>query len=123
MKSSAFSLFVFGLYMLVLGPVLVLTPNTLLEIFGFPLTQEIWIRVVGMLVILLGVYDVGAARAGLEPFIRLSVPVRGSVILFFGAFVALRLVEPALLLFGAVDALGATWTVLALRREASEGKG
>jgi hypothetical protein len=37
------------------------------------------------------------------------------VILFFIAFVALDYAEPALLLFGVVDLLGAAWTQVTLR--------
>jgi hypothetical protein len=107
---------VFGLYMLVLGALLVVAPNVLLALFRLPATSEVWIRVVGMLVLFLGAYDVLAARAELLPFIAWSVPLRLSVILFFGAFVAAGLVSPVLLLFGAVDLCAASWTWLALRK-------
>lgn len=49
---------------------------------------------------------------------RRSVYTRASVILFFGAFVAIGLGPPMLLLFGAIDFASAVWTYLAIRSEA-----
>lgn len=117
MTASERSIFVFGLYLLGLGALLLAAPNLLLAIFGIPATQELWIRVVGMLLLFLGVYDVQAARAHLAAFIRMSVYLRASVVLFFGAFVAAGLAPAVLLLFAAVDFAAALWTELALRSE------
>ena len=65
-----------------------------------------------------GCYLLGlAARADLRRFIAWSVPLRLSVPVFFGAFVAAGLVSPVLMLFAAVDVAAALWTWTALRRE------
>jgi len=117
MQKSARSLFVFGIYMLVLGATVVLAPNFLLALFGVPATGEVWIRVAGVLVILLGVYDLVAARHAQAELIAWSVPVRFSVIVFFAGFVYAGLAPPVLLLFGAIDCAGAAWTWHHLRRE------
>jgi hypothetical protein len=54
MGASARSVLVFGVYLLGLGLVLLIVPNMLLSLFGMPTTTEVWVRVVGMLVIFLG---------------------------------------------------------------------
>ena len=115
MSKPARTIFVFGIYLTVLGITLVTVPNLLLGLFGFAETREVWIRVVGMLVLILGAYDVQAARQEWDGFIRLSVPLRMSVPAFFGAFVLAGLAPPVLLLFAAVDFAAAGWTWLALR--------
>jgi hypothetical protein len=115
MSNSAKSLFVFGIYMVVLGITLLAVPNFLLTLFGLPATNEVWIRVVGMLVCLLAVYYIQAARHELTAFFQWTVYTRASVIVFFIVFVVLGLVKPALILFGGADLLGAIWTALALR--------
>lgn len=117
MNKSARSLFIFGVYMLLLGATLVLVPNVLLALFHVPTTDEVWIRVLGVLVIFLGIYDVVAARHGLLALIAWTVPVRLSVIVFFAAFVGAGLAPPILLLFGAVDFAAALWTWYHLRDE------
>lgn len=119
MSYPAKTIFAFGCYLLLLGALLLLVPNMLLGLFRFAPTSEVWIHVVGMLVIFLGIYYFTAARSGLRPFIVWSVPVRASVILFFSAFVVAGLAPPILLLFGAVDLSGALWTRSALRKEAA----
>lgn len=117
MSKTARSLFVFGIYMLVLGITVILVPNLLLSLFHVPTTQEVWIRIAGMLVIFLGIYDIVAARSELTPLIIWTIPVRLSVIVFFAVFVVAELAPPILLLFGAIDLIGAIWTWIEYRKE------
>ena len=115
MSKGARSAFIFGLYLVVLGIVLLVAPNSLLEMFILPGTTEVWVRVVGMLVLFLGYYYIQAARKELTDFIRWTMYPRSTVILFFAAFVLLGYARPPLIMFGAVDLLGAIWTAQALR--------
>lgn len=115
MSKGARSIFIFGLYLGFLGIVLVITPNLLLGIFQLPSTNEVWIRVVGMLIFLIGIYYILAARKEMTDFFQWSVYIRSAVILFLTAFVLLNFVKPVLILVGVVDLLGAIWTGLALQ--------
>lgn len=117
---AARSIRVFAVYLGLLAAAVLLVPNLLLTSFGLPPTSEVWIRVVGMLLLLLGVYYWTAASAELTSFFRATVLCRLSVPLFFLVFVAAGWVRWPLVLFGAVDALGAAWTWRALRRSSSE---
>lgn len=120
MSKSASSVFLFGWYLGLLGLVLVVVPNTLLGVFQFPSTNEVWIRVVGVLVILLCFYYTQAARKEIKDFFQWTVYARCAVFLFFIAFALLKYVGPMLILFGAVDLAGAIWTGFALRSERSQ---
>ncbi len=115
MRDARTSILVFGFYLVGLGVILVLVPNTFLSVFGMPPVTDVWLRVVGMLVALLGTYYVAAAREGVSAFYQWTVYGRSTVILFFTAFVLLGLAKPILVLFGVVDLLGAMWTKYALR--------
>ncbi len=115
MSKSARSLFVFAIYLIFLGGILMVTPNTLMNLFGYPATSEVWIRVLGMLLFFLAIYYIHAVRNELAGFFQLTVYVRGSVILFITAFVAFGFAEPILLVFGVVDLAAALWTHTALR--------
>jgi uncharacterized membrane protein len=121
MSKSARSVLIFGLYLVVLGITLLVVPNFLLGIFFLPSTTEVWIRVVGMLILILGFYYTQAARKELTDFFQWTVTVRVSTILFFTAFVLLGFAGSALILFGVVDLLGALWTGLALRSSKISG--
>ena len=116
MSNPAKSVFAFGVYLVGLGAIFVIKPNILLTLFGFPSTSEVWIRIVGMLLLILAFYDIQAARKELIDFFQWSVYARSSVIIFFTAFVMFGFVSPMLILFGVVDLLGAIWTGLALRQ-------
>ena len=115
MSKSGTSVFVFGVYLVVLGLLLVVVPNVLLRIFGFAMTAEVWVRVVGVLVLCLAFYYVQAARRGLVEFFRWTVTVRAFVFVCFALFAVLRLAAPQLALFGCLDLLGSVWTALCLR--------
>ena len=110
LRSPAFTVRVFGIYLLGLALVLMTIPNTLLAIFEIANTQEYWIRVVGMLAGLIGFLYARYAPHGDRTFFGLTVQTRASVILFFLAFVLFASAPWQLLLFGAVDLAGAGWT-------------
>ena len=119
MSKAARSLFVFGIYLIIIGLGFLVMPNLVLRLFGFPETSEPWIRVMAMLLLFLAYYYIFASRNEMTEFIRITVYVRASVILFFAAFVLLDLAQPMLLLFGAVDLVAAIWTWLSLRQPQS----
>jgi hypothetical protein len=115
MNKAGKSVFVFGLYLVVLGLMLVAAPNFLLAASGLPTTSEVWIHVVGVLVLYLAFYLIQTARKGLTDFFRWTIYTRSTLVVFFAVFVLLSLAKPPLIVFGVVDLLGAIWTGLALR--------
>ena len=116
MSRAAKSLFAFGIYLCGLGLLLLLVPNLILQVFGVPPTNEVWIRINGMFVLCLSFYYVQAARNELTIFIHWTVWARVAVIFYFAAFVLLVSAPKALLLFGVIDLLAAIWTWLALKK-------
>ena len=117
MSKSARSLFVFSIYMFCLGAILVIAPNLLLKLFFVPETNEVWIRVVGMLVFLLGYYYFNVSRNEIKQFMQWTVYARASVLIFFIVYVLLDFAPPVLILFGVIDVAAAVWTHQCLRSE------
>jgi hypothetical protein len=118
MSAVSRSLVVFGSYLAGFGGLLVLAPNLLLSVFGLPPTDEVWIRVVGMLVLIIAYYNLRLGPTGFVPYARLTVHARTAVLLFLVAFVLAGLVKPIVILVGAIDFAGALWTAAALRSSA-----
>ena len=121
MSQSAKSVYYFGFYLVLLGLTLILQPNLLLSTFGIPETSEVWIRVAGMLVLALSVYYIVVSKNDITVFLKVTVFVRSCIIFFFVAFTFAGLVQPVIILFGAVDLLGAAWTYTALKKEGKLG--
>ena len=117
MSRAAFTLKAFAVYLYALGLVLAVSPNLLLTTFGFPSTDEVWIRVLGLVVINLGAYYWFAAKSEARPFFVASVFTRIFVLFAFTGLAALGLAKPMLILFGAIDTVGGLWTLSALRRD------
>lgn len=110
------SLHWFGIYLCVLGPGLLIAPALLLAPFGISPPQEVWVRVAGLLALLIGSYYLIAARHEFMPLVQASVITRFAVLGVFVGLVVLVAAPPALILFGLVDAAAATWTALLLWR-------
>lgn len=114
MRNARFSVLVWSIYVLVIGVSLALVPKQFTQVFGIDEPQEVWIRVLGVVVVVLGVYYLGAVLNNSSWMYRYSV--FGRIISTVGlAYLAIVEGPGQLWLFAAVDALGALWTATALR--------
>ncbi len=117
MQSSALTIKIFGIYVVLTGIGLVLTPNLILGLFGFPPATEVWVRVLGALAVILGYYYWACGTAGAKAFFQATIPGRVGFFALCVSLVAAAGAPLPLLAFGVVDLLGAAWTLLALRNE------
>ena len=116
MNGAAISLFVFGLYMIfAVGGGFMFVPSFVLDLFGLSAGDGIWVRFVGMLASILGVYYIMVARAGLDRFYPWTVATRYYAATFMIVIVLLGKMGPGLILIAAVDVVAATWTWYAVR--------
>jgi hypothetical protein len=115
MKNPSQSIFVFGIYVLLVGLSLFLLPNFVTGVFALPATSEPWIRALGAVAIALAGYYIQASRDNNIPYYRMSVWGR---VVFSVLVVVIAVTTPDYLnmgLFAVVDLLGAAWTWYALR--------
>jgi hypothetical protein len=118
MSKSAFSAKVFAVYLFVAGVLLATVPNLVLSLLFIPPTTEVWIRVIGVIAFMIGIYAWDAAAHEAKSFFVTSVYTRCTVFVAFVVFVALGLASPTVMLFGVADLLGGMWTYWALRADA-----
>lgn len=118
MSRAAVSSMAWGVYLMIAGSGFYLIPNLLLPIFGFATTTEVWIRVLGLLSAILGVFFFYCGRNEVVPYFRVSVVGRYAFAIGAVVLVITGLAPAPLLLFGALDTIGGTWTWLALRTAA-----
>lgn len=116
MSRARLSLFLFGLYMVfIVGGGFMFMPHFLLGIFGLSAGDDIWIRFVGMLASIVGVYYLLAAQANMERFFAWTVPIRYYAAAFMVLMFGLGKVGAPILIFAAIDSLAATWTWVSLK--------
>ena len=115
MNNAQRSLFVFALFMFSVGLGLILIPMPIMHFFRLSAGEDAWIRFIGMLLSVIGVYYIMVVRTKLDRFIPWTVPARFYTATFMVVLVGLGKAGPALLLFAAIDAAAATWTWFALR--------
>jgi hypothetical protein len=97
-------------YVIVAGLGLLLVPNLLIGIFGFEPTNEIWIRIMGLLVSVLGFYYYYMAHYGNHKVVWATV--LGRLVFCSGlvVFVLLGMAKPALIGFAVVESAFALWS-------------
>lgn len=117
MSAAAKSVYYFGFYLYAIGLGLIFIPNQFLTTFQLPETNEVWIRVVGLLASLIGFYYHQMGKQNFRAFYPLTVIARTAVFITFICFVLLKFTSPMLIGFGVVDLLGAAWTYMALKKE------
>lgn len=117
MSNAARSIFVYGIFLLILSVALLLIPNVPLAIFGIPTTNEVWIRVVGAMLVSFGTYFVRAALSENTDFFRWTISTRLGLVVFFSIFIIVRLAPINLLLLAVPDLPFVLWTILALRSD------
>ena len=114
MTAAGLSVFVFGIYVIITGFPFLIMPNVALPMFRFEKTKEVWIRVLGLILVILGCYYITAGLTNYTLFYWVTVFGRAAVFVGFTSFVIAGFVKPMLLVFGIVDLLAAVWTLLAL---------
>jgi hypothetical protein len=117
MTPAAKSIYYFGFYLYLVGATLIFIPNLFLSTLGIPETNEVWIRVLGVIVSLIGFYYHQAGAKNISAFIPLTIPTRITVFISFIVFVLLKMASPILIGIGGIDLAGAIWTFMALKKK------
>jgi choline-glycine betaine transporter len=115
MSGVARSMQIWAIYATVVGLALLLIPNTLIGIFQIEETTEVWVRVVGGVVLVLTVLYWHIVSEGSRRMFQATVYGRGLFVVV-AAVLAFTTGPWQLILFAIVDAAGALWTYMANRQ-------
>lgn len=117
MKGAVRTMYAFSVYLFVVGVFLAIGPNTLLALVGLPETNEVWIRILGIVSLLLALYYFDAARDNSRSFFAASILGRGfskaALVVFWATGHPWQL-----LIFASVEWAGAIWTYTAMSFQA-----
>ncbi len=102
-------------YVLISGLQLLFVPNFLLGIFGIAPTSEIWIRVLGMLVLVLSIYYYAIYKSGNKEIVRATVQGRLLFCAGLVMFVILGMAPPVLIGFAVAEMGLALWSLAEIR--------
>jgi hypothetical protein len=110
---------VHGIYLVVVALPFLIVPSVVLSLLPLPEANDAWIRVLGLVVLVLGVYYIAASSDDAPTFAKATVIGR----LFAAAGLVVIAVTSGYLfiaLFAGPDAAGAVWTWTARRRAAAD---
>jgi hypothetical protein len=118
MSRPARTLFAFGLYVVLTGLIFLTAPDFLIASLRLPPSPPGWPRLVGVLALVIGTYDLIGAHSECLPYIKASVPIRVAFAISMTILFLTRQMPVTVVAFGAIDAAGAIWTWAALRERA-----
>lgn len=117
MTHAGKTLVYFGAYVLITGLIVLASPATFVQLLKLPEIPVGWGRVIGLLVCVIGCYDVLIGRNDIVVLMRASVFLRFFFAAGVVALIATREMNLAALPLGVIDALTALWTMWALKRD------
>ena len=117
-KATARSLYVFAGYVVAMGTVLLAAPRIILPLFGLPTDGEVWIRLLGFVLVCSSVYYIGAAKLRFVPFAKWTVYTRAAAPVVVAILILTGVAPWHMVSFGIVDGLGGLWTWLTLKQDA-----
>jgi len=117
MSRAALSVFIFGIYMILLGLTFLLFPELMISLTS-PNPPDIASRILGMIFLFMAYLFIRVAleEEGMEKFFMWTVHIRVTVIIFQITFVLLALGNPIIIIFGVIDFAFAAWTFWELRK-------
>jgi hypothetical protein len=122
MSREAKSIYYFAMYMVVIGLFLFLFPRLPLDALNMKPegnTGHVWVRILGLLVLVFAYYYIRLSRAEVRDFFKWTVHTRGSIPVIFAVLILAGELQPILFLVALGDFAGAVWTFLALRSSAN----
>ena len=117
MNNTDKSILFFGIYMIVVGTILFLIPNSLLAMFGLPVTDEAWIRMGGLFSAIVGGYYLYAVKYKLIPFYFATVYGRITFAIGIIILILLQYTQHILLIIAFIDLTFALVTAYALKKQ------
>ncbi len=114
MDAPTLSIFIWGIYVLLMGVLLLFIPGKTLTLFGHEKPKDHWVRVIGIIALSLGYFYLNAAQHEVYSFYWASIYARVAGFIAFSGLVIFKIAKPKIILFGLIDALGAIWTLVTL---------
>jgi hypothetical protein len=117
MQSNRYlSLVVQAIYVIITGLQLIFVPNMLLEMFGMAPTTEIWIKVLGIVILPLSAVYYAISKQGNAESLRATIISRGFVGVGFTLLALTGIAPMSLILFAGIDIGTAVWTWLEMKK-------
>jgi hypothetical protein len=112
------SLIVQSIYVILTGLQLIFVPNLLISMFGFEPTTEIWIKVLGIVILPLSAVYYAISKQGNKEVVFSTIISRTFVGVGFTFLALTGLAKVNLILFAGIDLATAAWTWMELKKEA-----
>ena len=111
------SIFIFGIYSIVMGIVLLFIPHQILPLFNLPVTGEPWLNLCGFVLMCSSYYYIRSAFEGNIQFALYTTHTRLTAPLIVIYLILSAKADWHFLSFGIIDGLGGVWTFYELKKD------
>jgi hypothetical protein len=116
-ENRHFSLIVQAIYVIITGLQLIFVPNLLIGMFGFEETHEVWIQVLGIVILPLAAVYYAISKQGNREVVFSTIISRGFVGIGFLFLALTGATKMSIILFAGIDIATAVWTWMELNKE------
>ena len=117
MNPACRTIYLFGFYPLLAGLSMIIAPALPLQLLGWPIEGLDWIRMLGVVTMIVGYYYLQLGRNDVLTFCKYSAQMRLLIPVVFTGMVFAFGMNPLYIALTAVDFLGGVWTWRALRKQ------
>lgn len=117
MNPACRTIYLFGFYPLLAGLSMIIAPALPLQLLGWPIEGLDWIRMLGVVTMIVGYYYLQLGRNDVLTFCKYSAQMRLLIPVVFTGMVFAFGMNPLYIALTAVDFLGGVWTWQALRKQ------
>ncbi|MFY9622126.1 MAG: hypothetical protein WAM70_17900 [Pyrinomonadaceae bacterium] len=114
MSNTAVSIAVYATYLGGAGVGFMFIPNVLLQVLGLPPTNDVWIRLFGLLAVVLAAKGYWAARRNHVALMQFDVYTRTFAGIFITMLVVIGLAPRLMLILAGIDIVASIWTQVAI---------
>lgn len=118
MKNATLSIQIFATYLFIIGLGGIFIPQQMMGFLGITPPQEVWVRILALVIFVLSLYYFSMARQNIIPFYWITTWGRVIVGLGTFSFILAGWAEPRIAIFATIDTLGGIWTYFALKSAA-----
>jgi hypothetical protein len=114
MSKTAVSITVYGIYLGSAGVGFMFIPDVLLQVLSLPPTNEVWIRLFGVLAVVLAAKAYYPVRMNVVALMQFDVYTRTFAGIFITVLVVMGLAPRIMLILAIIDILASVWTQVAI---------
>ncbi len=115
MRRVEISILVWGIYIIILGLFMITIPVKTMALFDYQISDDLWVRFIGILAVVLGLYYIQVAQKKIIPLYRWKIVGHAFGLLCMTIFIISGVADKRLIGTMVIELAGCLWTLITLK--------